>query len=57
MVKYCLDNCKTREMCDKAVDNFLLALKQLLVSDWFVGSEMIITFHSALFRNNDILFF
>ena len=39
MLKYCLDRYKTQEICDKAVDNFLPALK--LVIDWFVTSKII----------------
>ena len=39
MLKYCLDRYKTQEICDKAVDNFLQALK--LVTDWFVTSKII----------------
>ena len=27
MLKYCVDRCKTQEMCDKAVDAFLRTLK------------------------------
>ena len=42
-------------MCDKAVDDFLPALK--FVPDWFVSSKMIKKLHDALFADNDILFF
>ena len=35
MLKYCHDENKTSEMCVKAVDAYLLALK--FVSDWFVA--------------------
>ena len=33
-LKYCLDRNKTQEMCDKAIDALLPALK--FVPDWFV---------------------
>ena len=39
MLKYCLDKYKAQEMCYKAVDSCLLALK--FVRDWFVTNEMI----------------
>ena len=54
MLKYCLNGYKTQEMCDKAVNNFLPALK--FVSDWFVTSKMIKNLHNALFTDDDILF-
>ena len=54
MLKYCLDRYKTQEMCDKAVDNFLSALK--FVPDWFVKSKMIKNPDDAIF-SNDIFFF
>ena len=41
-------------MCDKAVDNFLSALK--FVPDWFVTSKMIKNLDDAIF-SDDILFF
>ena len=34
MLKYCLDRYKTQDMCDKAVDTCLPALK--FAPDWFV---------------------
>ena len=39
MLEYCHDRYKTQEMCNKAVDNFLPALK--FVPDWFVTSKII----------------
>ena len=42
-------------MCDKAVDDFLSALK--FVPDWFVTSKIIKKLHNALFTDDDILFF
>ena len=53
MLVYCLD--KTQRMCDKAVDDFLAALKFVL--DWFVTSKMLEKFDNALLGNNDILLF
>ena len=37
MLKYCHDAYKAQEMCDKAVDDFLVALK--FVSFWFITSK------------------
>ena len=42
-------------MCIKSVDDFLPALK--FVPDWFVSSKLIKNLHSALFTDDDILFF
>ena len=42
-------------MCDKAVDHFLPALK--FVSNWFVTGKLIKKLHTALFADDDILFF
>ena len=55
MLKYCLDRQKIQEMCDKAVDAFLPALK--LVPDWFVTRKIIKTHDDALFANHEIDFF
>ena len=38
-IRYVPDEYKTHQMCDKAVDSCLAALKFL--SDWFVGSKVI----------------
>ena len=46
-LKYCHDRYKTQEMCNKAVDDFLPALK--FVRDWFVTSKMIKRLLTALF--------
>ena len=54
MLKYCLGRYKTQEMCHKAVDDFLPALK--FVPVWFVTSKMIKKL-DALFANDVILFF
>ena len=39
MLKYCHDRYKTKETCDKVVDDFLPALR--FVPDWFFTSKMI----------------
>ena len=39
MLEYCHDRYKTQEICSKAVDNFLPALK--FVPNWFVTSKII----------------
>ena len=39
MLKYCLDRHKTQEMCDKAIDACMPALK--FVPDWFVMNKML----------------
>ena len=55
MLKYRCDRYETREMCDKPVEYFLLALK--LFPDWFVTSKTIKKLHNALFEEDYILFF
>ena len=55
MVKYCVDRYKTQEMCNKAVNDFLPALK--FIPDWFVTSKLSKSLDDALFSNDDILFF
>ena len=54
MLKYCLDRYKTQEMCDKAVDEFLPALK--FVPDWFITNKMLEKLNDALFVNDDVIF-
>ena len=48
------DKYKTQEICDKAINAFLLALK--FVPDWFLTSKMIKRLNDALFANDDIIF-
>ena len=55
MLKHCHDRDKTQEICDKAADDFLLALK--FVPDWFVTNKMIKKLDNALFTEDDILFY
>ena len=49
------DRYKTQEMCHKAVDDFLPALK--FVPDWFFTSKMIKKFRNVLFTDDHILLF
>ena len=41
-------------MCDKAVDDFLPALK--FVPDWFVTNKMLEKLDDTLFANDDVIF-
>ena len=54
MRKHCLDRYKTQEMCDKAVDDFLPALK--FFPGWFVTKKMVKKLDDDLFCNDDIIF-
>ena len=54
-LKHYLDRYKTPEMCDKALDDFLPALKFVL--DWFVKRKMIKKLHNALLADDSVLFF
>ena len=54
MLKYFLDRYKTQKISDKAVDNFLPALKFL--PEWFLTSKMIKKLDDALFANDYIIF-
>ena len=54
MLKYSLDRYKTQELCDKAVDAFLPALK--FVPDCFVTNKMLEKLDVAVFCNDDIVF-
>ena len=49
------DRYKTQEMCYKAVVNFLLTLN--FVPDWFTTKELIKKLYTALFADDNILFF
>ena len=51
MLNYCLGRCKTQKTCDKAVHNFLPALK--FVPDGFVTFKMV---KNSLFADDDVLF-
>ena len=52
---YCPHKYKTQRMCDKAVDDFLAALK--LIPDWFATSKMIKELYTALYADGNILYF
>ena len=55
LIIYCPDKYKTQRMCDEAVDDSLVALK--LISDWFVTSKIIKKLFTALYADEDILYF
>ena len=50
MLKYSLGRYKTQELCDKAVDAFLPALK--FVPDCFVTNKMLEKLDVAVFSNS-----
>ena len=52
-IRYVPDQYKTHQMCDKAVDSCLTALK--FVPDWFVGSKMIKKLFTALYVDENVL--
>ena len=54
MLNYCPEKYKIHEMCDKAVDSCVLALK--CVRDWFIMSKMIEKLDNAVFSNDYIDF-
>ena len=53
MLKYCLHRYKDKEICDKAVDTFMSALKS--VPDQFVMNKVIEKLDNAVFSNDDIV--
>ena len=55
VLEYCHGRYKIQEMCNKAIDDFLPALK--CVPDWFVTNKMIKKLLTALFTDDDILYF
>ena len=55
LIVYCLDKYKNQRMCDEAVDDSLAALK--LIPDWFVTSKMIKERFTALYADENILYF
>ena len=54
-ITYVPDQYKTQQMCDKAVDDCLAALQ--FVSDWFVTSKTIKILFTALYADENILYF
>ena len=54
-ITYVPDHYKSQQMCDKAVDDCLVALKFL--PDWFATSKMATKHFTALYADGNILFF
>ena len=54
-IVYCPYKYITQEMCDEAVDDSLAALK--LIPDWFVTSKTIKKIFTALYADENILYF
>ena len=54
-LSYVPDQYKTEQMFDKAVDNCLAALE--FVPDWFLTSKMIEKLFTALYADENILYF
>ena len=54
-IVYRRDKFKTQRICDKAVDGSLAAMK--LIPDWFVTSKMIKKLYTALYADENILYF
>ena len=52
---YCPHKYKTQRMCDKAVDDFLAAVK--LIPDWFATSKMNKELYTAVCADGNILYF
>ena len=52
---YCPNKYITQEMCDEAVEDSLVALK--LIPDWFVTNKMIKKLLTALYADENILYF
>ena len=52
LIAYCLDKYKTQRMCD---EDSLAALK--FIPDWFVTGKMIKELYTALYRDENILYF
>ena len=55
LIVYCPGKYKTQRMCDKAVDDSLVALK--LIPDCFVTSKIIKKLYTALYADENILYF
>ena len=54
MLKHCLDKYKTREICDKAFNSYLLTLKFVL--DRFATNKMLEKLDNSVFSYGDIFF-
>ena len=55
LIVYCPDKYKTQRMYDEAVDDSLAALK--CFPEWFVTSKMIKKLYTALYVDENILYF
>ena len=55
MLKYCPHKYITQKTCDKPVDDFLPTLN--LVPDWFVTSKIIKKLFTALYADENLLYF
>ena len=55
LITYCLNKYITQKMCDEAVDDFLATLK--LIPDWFVASKIVKKVFTALYADENILYF
>ena len=55
LIVYCPDEYVTPEMCDEAVDDSLATLKH--IPDWFVTSKIIKKLFTALYADENILYF
>ena len=55
MIVYCPDKYITQRLCDEAVDDTLTSLK--LIRDWFVTCKMIEKLDTALYADENILYF
>ena len=55
LIAYCPDKYKIQIMCDEAVDDCQSALK--FISDWFVTSKMIKKLLTALYADDNLLYF
>ena len=55
LIVYCPDKYKTQGMCDEAVDDSVAVLK--LISNWFPTSKTIKKLKTALYTDENILYF
>ena len=55
LIVYCPDKYKTQRMCDEAVDDSLATFR--LIPDWFVTSKIIKELYTALYADENILYF
>ena len=55
LIVYCPDKYKIQRMCDEAVDDYLAVLN--LLSDWFATSKTIKKLKTALYTDENMLYF